>query len=165
MRTYVLTEYGDPEVLRLSDAPDPVPGPDDVLVEVRAAGVNHGDTAQRQGRYPQPEPRPAHEVPGLAIAGRVLAVGDRVRKHRIGDRVFGLLPGGGYAERVATHERMAMPVPDGMTWTDAAAVPEVFLTAYDALFGQAGLRAGDSVLIHAVASGVGAGCGEPEPRP
>jgi len=155
MRAYVLRAYGGPEVLRLSEAPDPVPGPDDVLVAVHAAGVNHGDTAQRQGRYPPPEPRPPRGIPGLEFAGEVLATGDRVRRHRVGDRVFGLLPGGGYAERVATHERLALAIPEGMPWTDAAAIPEVYLTAYDALFRQAGLRAGEAVLIHAVASGVG----------
>jgi len=155
MRAHILTEYGGPEVLRLSEAPDPTPGPDEVLVAVTAASVNNADTAERRGRYPPPEPRPAHHIPGLDFAGRVLAVGRRAHRHRVGDRVFGLLPGGGYAECVVTHERMAMAVPPGLSDEEAAAVPEVYLTAYDALFHQAGLRMGESVLIHAVASGVG----------
>lgn len=155
MQAMVLTSYGGPEVLRPSTAPDPVPGPDDVLVAVRAAGINHGDTAQRQGRYPPPEPRPAVEIPGLEFAGTVLAIGERVRRHQVGARVFGLLPGGGYAERIITHERLAMPVPEGLSWEEAAAVPEAYLTAFDALFAQAGLRLGEALLVHAVTSGLG----------
>lgn len=155
MHAYILTEFGGPEVLRLSEAPDPLPGPEEVLVAVRAASVNHADTAERAGHYPPPEPRPPQQIPGLDFAGTVLAVGERVRRHRVGDRVFGLLSGGGYADLVATHERMAMPVPSALSDEEAAAIPEAHLTAYDALFRQAGLRMGESVLVHAVSSGVG----------
>lgn len=154
-QAHVLTAYGAPEVLRLSAAPDPEPGPDELLVAVRAAGVNHGDTAQRQGRYAPPEPRPAVEIPGLEFSGEVLATGPRVRRHRVGERVCGLLPGGGYAERVVTHERLAMRLPGALSWEQGAAIPEAYLTAFDALFAQAELRPGEALLIHAVASGVG----------
>ncbi len=155
MRAIVLTAHGGPEVLRISRAPDPIAGPEDVLVEVRAASVNRADLAQRQGHYPQPGPAPAHEIPGLDFAGTVCAVGPRALRHRVGDRVFGLLAGGGYAEKVAVHERMAMPTPPALSDEQAAALPEAYLTAFDALFAQAGLRPGEAVLVHAIGSGVG----------
>lgn len=155
MRAVVLTEYGGPEVLRVGDAPDPEPGPEDVLVRVRATALNRADLMQRAGRYPQPGPRPTHEIPGLEFAGVVEMVGPRVTLHKPGDRVMGLLAGGGYASMVATHERMALAVPDGISLEEAAPIPEVFLTAYDALFPQAGLRIGDTVLVHSGGSGVG----------
>jgi NADPH2:quinone reductase len=155
MRAIVLQDHGGPEVLRIAEIPDPVPGPEEVLVEVRAAGVNRADISQRQGTYPQPGPLPAHEIPGLEFAGVVAAAGPRVQRHRPGDRVCGLLVGGGYAEKVAVHERMAMRTPDRLSDEEAAAIPEVFLTAYDALLQQAALRAGESVLVHAIGSGVG----------
>lgn len=154
-RAIVLASHGGPEVLRISEAPDPVPGPSDVLVVVRAAGVNRADLAQREGHYPPPGPPVRHEIPGLEFAGTVRSVGSQVQRHRVGDRVFGLLPGGGYAEAVATHERLAMPTPAGLSDEEAAALPEAFLTAFDALFSQAGLRPGESLLVHAIGSGVG----------
>lgn len=155
MRAYVLSRYGGPEVLEIVTAPDPLPGPEDVVVAVRAAGVNHADLAQREGRYPPPAPRPPLEIPGLEFAGEIVAVGDAVDGHRPGQRVCGLLPGGGYAERVVTPADMLMPIPDGLSWVEAAAIPEVFLTAYDALFLQADLQPHEHVLVHAIASGVG----------
>ncbi len=155
MRAYVLSTYGGPEVLGFSETPDPEPGPEEILVAVRAAGVNNADLAQRAGRYPPPPPHPPVEIPGLEFAGEVVATGSEVRRHRPGDRVCGLLPGGGYAERVVTHERMAMPVPAGMSWVEAAAIPEVYLTTYDALFLQADLQPYEQLLVHAIASGVG----------
>jgi NADPH2:quinone reductase len=155
VRAIVLHRYGGPEVLEVAQAPDPAPGPEEVLVRVRAAGVNRADLLQRQGRYPPPGPAPAVEIPGLEFAGEVVAAGPRVQRHRPGDRVFGLLAGGGYAELVAVHERLAMPTPPALTDEEAAAVPEAYLTAWDALFAQAGLRAGEVVLVHAVGSGVG----------
>lgn len=155
MRAVVLTEYGGPDVLRIGEAPDPEPGPEDVLVRVEATALNRADLLQRVGRYPQPGPRAAHEIPGLEFAGVVESVGPRVTLHKPGARVMGLLAGGGYAGLVATHERMALPVPDGLSIEQAAAIPEVFLTAYDALFPQAGLLIGDTVLVHSGGSGVG----------
>ena len=155
MRAIVLTEYGGPEVLRVGEAPDPEPGPEDVLVRVHATALNRADLLQRTGRYPQPGPRPSHEIPGLEFAGIVEAVGARVTLHAPGDRVMGLLAGGGYASFVATHERMALPVPAALSLDEAASVPEVFLTAFDALYPQAALRMGDTVLVHSGGSGVG----------
>ena len=155
VRAYALTEHGGPEVLRLRDVPDPIPGTGEILVAVRATACNRADAMQRAGHYPPPHPAPAYEIPGLEFAGTVEATGPGVLAHQRGDRVFGLLPGGGYAEKVVTHERMALAMPPRMSWEEAAAIPEVFFTAQDALFGQAGLAAGESVLIHAAGSGVG----------
>lgn len=155
MQAVVLTGYGGPDVLRLQTVPAPVPGPHDIVVDVHATALNRADVLQRLGRYPPPEPRPAHEIPGLEYAGEVAAVGTEVTRWRPGDRVFGLLPGGGYAEQIVTPESLALPVPPGMPHTEAAAVAEVFLTAYDALVRQARLQPGETVLVHAGASGVG----------
>lgn len=155
MRAVVLDQYGGPEVLHVKEIPDPEPGPDEVLVRIAATALNRADLMQRQGRYPQPGGKPQYEIPGLEFAGTVESVGARVTEHRAGDRVFGLLAGGGYAERVVTHERMALPVPVGMTFDEAASVPEVFLTAFDALFPQADMQVGELVLVHAGGSGVG----------
>lgn len=155
MQAIVLTRYGGPEVLTLSDVADPEPGPEEIRIRVGAAGVNRADLMQRAGRYPPPEPRPRVEIPGLECAGVVDAVGERVTRFRPGDRAAALVTGGGYAERVAVHERMAFPVPDALSDAEAAAVPEAFLTAYDALTDKAGLGAGRWVLIHAAAGGVG----------
>lgn len=155
MRAVVLDQYGGPEVLRIREIPDPQPGAGEVRVRVAATAVNRADVLQRQGRYPPPEPRPEHEVPGLEFAGTVDAVGPGVTAWRPGDRVMGLLAGGGYAEQVVTHERMLLRVPDRLSFEEAAAIPEVFFTAYDALTDKAGLRMGDVVLVHAGGSGVG----------
>ena len=154
MRAIVLTEYGEPDVLRLADAADPTPGPTDVLVDVQATAVNRADLLQRRGAYPPPGPRSAAEILGLEFSGRVAAIGSGVTQVAVGDPVMGLLPGGGYAARVATPERMVMPMPPGFTFAEAAALPEAFFTAYDALQ-QVRLSMGDTVLIHAGASGVG----------
>lgn len=155
MRAVVLTDKGGPEVLRLHEVPDPEPGPDEVLVDVVSTALNRADLLQRLGRYPQPRPAPAHEIPGLEVAGRVAAVGSRVVRWRPGDAVMGIVAGGGYAERVAVHERQVLAVPDGLALADAGAVPEVWFTAFDALVVQGGLEAGDVALVHAGASGVG----------
>lgn len=154
MKAIVITRPGGPEVLQLMDVPEPVAGPDDLLVRVRATALNRADILQRTGGYPQPGPRPAHDIPGLEFAGEVSAVGDRVEGFAVGDRVMGLLAGGGYAEVVATHHRLAMKVPEPFSWAEAGATPEVYITAHDALL-QCGITAGDAVLIHAAGSGVG----------
>lgn len=155
MRAVVIESYGGPEVLRVAEVPLPEPAPDEVLVRVHATAVNRADLLQRRGRYPAPGPRPAFEIPGLEFAGVVERVGARVADVRPGERVMGILPGGGYAEYVATPAGMLLPVPEALSLEEAAAVPEVFLTAYDALFRQAGLRIGEAVLVHAGGSGVG----------
>lgn len=154
MRAVVITKAGGPEVLELRDAEQPAPADGEILVRVHAAGVNRADVLQRQGKYPAPPGVPA-DIPGLEYAGEVEAVGAGVTRWRPGDRVMGLVAGGAYAECVTTHEATALRVPDGWSYDDAGAVPEVFLTAYDALVRQMRLAAGERVLIHAVGSGVG----------
>ena len=155
MRAIVLTEKGGPEVLRVAEVPDPVPGPEEVVVEVAATALNRADTLQRMGFYPQPGPPPLHEIPGLELAGRVVHRGERAALWNHGDEVMAIVSGGGYAEKVAIHERQLMPVPRSVGLPDAAAIPEVFLTAWDALVVQGGLTSGRWALIHAGASGVG----------
>jgi putative PIG3 family NAD(P)H quinone oxidoreductase len=154
MRAVVIDEYGGPEVLQVVEVPDPVPGPDDILVRVAHTAVNRADTLQRMGGYPDPNRRD-REILGLEYAGTVEAIGERVTLWEVGDRVMGIEAGACYAERVATHERQALPVPEGIDLADAAAIPEVFLTAWDALVVQGGLSSGRWALVHAGASGVG----------
>jgi putative PIG3 family NAD(P)H quinone oxidoreductase len=154
MRAVVISEYGGPEVLHVTEVPDPTPGPDEILVRVAHTAVNRADTLQRQGAYPDPRRR-EHEIPGLEYAGVVESVGERVTLFRPGDRVMGIEAGACYAEFVVTHERQALPVPDSVALEDAAAFPEVFLTAWDALVVQGGLTSGRWALVHAGASGVG----------
>lgn len=155
MRAIVLTEKGGPEVLRVADVPDPAPGPEEVVIQVVATALNRADTLQRQGFYPQPGVPPEFEIPGLEVAGTVVARGWRAVRWEIGANVMALVSGGGYAERIAVHERQVMPVPASVSTIDAAAIPEVFLTAWDALVVQGGLTSGRRALIHAGASGVG----------
>lgn len=155
MRAAVVTEYGGPEVLTVTDVPDPEPGPDEVLVRVAHSACNRADTLQRRGAYPDPRRRSGPEVPGLEFAGTVAAVGGRVTLWQVGDRVMGIESGGCYAELVVTHERQALPIPSTVPLDEAAAIPEVFLTAWDALVVQGGLTSGRWALVHAGASGVG----------
>lgn len=154
MRAVVLTEFGGPEVLRIADVPSPTPGPDEVLVDVAATALNRADILQRKGFYPNPFPTD-HDIPGMEFSGTVAAVGNRVSAWRVGDEVMGIVAGGAYAERLVIHERQAMRIPRGMKLVDAAAIPEVFITAWDGLVVQGGLAPGRWALVHAVASGVG----------
>lgn len=154
MKAIVITKPGGPEVLQMQEVPDPVTGPDDLLVRVRTTALNRADLLQRVGGYPQPGPKLAHEIPGMEYAGEVLAMGSRVEGFAVGDRVMGLLAGGGYAEQITTHFRLAMKVPANLSWEEAGATPEVYITAHDALR-QCGLVAGETALIHAAGSGVG----------
>ncbi|MCO5317827.1 MAG: NAD(P)H-quinone oxidoreductase [Microthrixaceae bacterium] len=155
MRAIVLESHGGPEVLTAREVPEPVPGPEEVLIDVAATAVNRADLLQRMGLYPEPGPPRAHEVPGLELAGVVSAVGDRVQLWSPGDAVMGVVAGGAYAEAAVLHERQAMAVPERIGLPDAGALPEVFVTAYDALVLQGGLRVGGWALVHAGASGVG----------
>jgi NADPH2:quinone reductase len=154
MRAVTITEYGGPEVLTLADVPDPTPGPDEILVRVAHTAINRADTLQRRGAYPDPQRR-THEIPGLEYAGTVADVGERVTRWAVGDAVMGIEAGACYAELLTTHERQALPVPSNVDLADAAAIPEVFLTAWDALVVQGGLTSGRWALVHAGASGVG----------
>ena len=140
----------------MREVADPVPAPEEVLVRVRATAVNRADVLQRLGRYPAPPGVPA-DIPGLEFAGEVERTGARVLGLHPGDRVMGLLAGGGYAEKVVVDAGLCMSIPDGLTWTQAAAIPEAFLTAHDALVRAGGLcrTSGSHVLVHAAASGVG----------
>jgi putative PIG3 family NAD(P)H quinone oxidoreductase len=140
-------------VLTLGDVPDPIPGEREVLIDVRAAALNRADLLQRRGRYPAPAG--ASGVLGLECAGVVSALGAGTTALRVGDRVMALLPGGGYAARVAVHEQLTLPIPARLDFVQAAAVPEAFLTASEALFELGRTEPGDWVLIHAGASGVG----------
>jgi NADPH2:quinone reductase len=154
MRAIVIREPGGPEVLELRDVPSPEPARGEVRVRVRATAVNRADLLQRLGMYPAPYGSPP-DIPGLEIAGEVDALGEGVRELSKGDRVFGIIGGGGYAEQVVVHARALARVPEGLGLTDAAAVPEAFVTAWDAMVDQARLRAGETVLVHAAGSGVG----------
>lgn len=155
MRAVVLRSHGGPEVLGLEEVPDPVPGPDEVLVRIRATALNRADVLQRMGGYADPRPHVTLEIPGLEYSGVVEAVGERVTRWRPGDAVMAIESGGAYAELICTHERQLMPVPASIDVADAAAIPEVFLTAWDALVRQGGLTSGRWALVHAGASGVG----------
>ena len=155
MRAIVLTEYGEPEVLTLADIAEPEVGPEDVLVDVVATALNRADLLQRRGFYPEPGPKRDHEVPGMELSGRVAAIGSRVGRWAVGDEVMAIVGGGSYAERISVHERQLMAVPAGVDVADAAAIPEVGITAHDALVVQGGLRPGGWALVHAGASGVG----------
>jgi NADPH2:quinone reductase len=134
--------------------PDPVPQAGELLVRVRAAGLNGADMMQLKGFYPAPPGSPP-DIPGLELAGEVVATGDGVRRFEIGDRAMAIVGGGGQGELAIVHERAAMPIPDELDWTAAGGVPEVFCTAHDALFTQAGLTVGERLLVHGAAGGVG----------
>jgi putative PIG3 family NAD(P)H quinone oxidoreductase len=154
MRAVVLRSHGGPEVLTIEDVEDPTPGPDDIVVDVEHTAINRADILQRMGLYPDPRRR-SLEIPGLEYSGVVSAVGADVTGWSVGDRAMGIEAGGCYAGKVVTHARQALPVPASTAPADAAAIPEVFLTAWDALVVQGGLTSGRWALVHAGASGVG----------
>jgi NADPH:quinone reductase len=142
------------EQLLLEEHPDPVPGDGEVLVRVRAAGLNGADMHQRRGRYPAPPGSPP-DIPGLELAGEVAGLGPGTLRFSEGDRVMAIVGGGGQAELAVVHERQLMPVPERLSWPQAGGTPEVFTTAHDAVFTQAGLEAGERLLVHGGAGGVG----------
>ena len=154
MRAVVLRSHGGPDVLQFEDVASPVIGEQDILVTVAATALNRADLLQRMGFYPNPFPS-GPEIPGLEFAGTVAAVGEKVTAWSVGDHVMGITSGGAYAEQLAIHERQAMAVPSGMSLHDAAGIPEVFITAWDALVVQGGLTSGRWAMVHAGASGVG----------
>jgi NADPH:quinone reductase-like Zn-dependent oxidoreductase len=154
MRAVTYTGTGGNEVVAVRERPDPVPAEDEVLVAARFAGVNWADVAQREGNYPPPPGAP-QDVPGLEVAGVVAATGAGARAWRAGDRVFGLVGGGGLADRVVVHERHVVAVPGNLTDDVAAAVPEAYITAHDAVFTQCGLGLGETLLVNGANGAVG----------
>jgi NADPH:quinone reductase len=154
MRAIVYTGAGGPEVIAIREVPTPEPGPGQIRVRVRAAGLNRADIYQRRGAYPAPPGWPA-DIPGLEYAGDVDAVGSGFSRWHPGDRVMGLVGGGGQAEAVVVRQEETLPLPAGLSYAEGAAIPEVFFTAYDALVTRGRLAASERVLIHAVGSGVG----------
>jgi putative PIG3 family NAD(P)H quinone oxidoreductase len=154
VRAVIITRPGGPEVLEEHTRPAPDPGVQQVRVRVHASALNRADLIQRRGGYPAPPGAPA-DIPGLEYAGTIDALGPGAARWSVGDRVMGIVGGGGHAEYLCVHEREAIAVPAGLSWEQAAAIPEVFLTAYDALFRQLHLLVGERLLIHAVGSGVG----------
>lgn len=153
LRVLVISD-GD---LQLAERDTPEPAADQVLIEVHGTGVNRADLLQRMGRHPAPHGWP-NEVPGLELAGTVAAVGPAVRALRVSDRVFGIVGGGAHATHALTTESLCVPVPGGLDLVDAGGLPEVFVTAHDALITQANLHPGERVLVHGVGSGVGTAC-------
>lgn len=153
MKAVLIKAFGGPENLVIEDVPDPMPGPGQIVVDVYATALNRADLLQRRGKYPPPKGET--DIMGLECSGVVAQVGQGVTRVKGGTRVMALLPGGGYAEKVVIDERMAIPVPEKLTLVEAAAVPESFLTAREALFTLGHLTPGSSVLIHAAAGGVG----------
>lgn len=153
MKAILFDEPGEAEKLYIGEYPKPEVGEEEILVEVKATALNRADILQRMGKYPPPQG--ASPVLGLEISGVVVEKGSKVFKWKIGDKVFGLIPGGGYAQFALIHEDMAIRIPDNLSFEQAAAIPEVFLTAYQSIVWLAGLKAGEYILIHAGASGVG----------
>jgi len=153
MKAVVITRFGGPEVLEIQDVPKPGPDANEVLVHVRGTALNRADLLQRLGRYAAPEGAP-EDIPGLEFAGEIAELGPNTDRWRVGDRVMGIVAGGAHAEYVTAHQDAVSAVPANLEWEAAGAVPEVFITAHDALQ-QAGFKSGESVLVHAVGSGVG----------
>src|SRR5258707_4926445 len=154
MQAVWISRFGGPEVLEVRETVRPVVSGDEVLVRVRASALNRADLLQRQGKYPAPHGSP-QEIPGMEFAGEVAEIGPRVQMWKPGQRVFGLAGGGAQAQYIVTHERLLAEIPENLSWAEAAAIPEAFITAHDAMWIQAGLRPAESVLIHSVGSGVG----------
>ncbi|WP_428674292.1 NAD(P)H-quinone oxidoreductase [Roseibium sp.] len=153
MSAVAISEPGGPEVLKLEERPLPEPGPGEILIRVAAAGVNRPDVLQRKGAYPPP--KGASDLPGLEVSGEVVALGAGADRHRIGDKVAALCPGGGYAEYCKVPQGHALPVPVGLSMTEAAALPETFFTVWTNVFDRCGLKSGERFLVHGGTSGIG----------
>jgi NADPH2:quinone reductase len=153
MTAIAIAQPGGPEVLVPTRLPVPVPKRGEVLVQVKAAGVNRPDVLQRQGGYPPPPGAP--ETPGLEIAGEVSALGEGVVRYEVGDKICALVPGGGYAEFAVVHEDNALPVPPGLSCVEAAAIPETFFTVWTNVFDRGGMKQGETLLVHGGSSGIG----------
>ncbi|TYC60522.1 NAD(P)H-quinone oxidoreductase [Rhodobacterales bacterium] len=153
MTAMAISEPGGPEVLLAEERPLPVPGPGEVLIKVAVAGVNRPDVFQRQGAYPPP--KGASDLPGLEVAGEVVACGDGVERYKEGDKVTALSPGGGYAEYCKVNAGHALPIPEGLTMEQAGALPETFFTVWTNVFDRCGLAEGERFLVHGGTSGIG----------
>lgn len=154
MKAIVITKYGGPEVLKLQEYPTPEISGDEVLIEVKAAGINRPDVFQREGNYPAPDGVVA-EIPGLEVAGTIVKCGPDVVDFTVGDKVCALLAGGGYAEYVAVREGQCLPIPGDLTFTEAASLPETIFTVWSNIFQRGRLKAGETILIHGGNSGIG----------
>ena len=153
MNAVEISAFGPPDVLRLTERPDPVPAAGEILIDVAAAGVNRPDVVQRMGKYPPPPG--ASDLPGLEVAGVVAGLGSDVRGWSIGDPICALVAGGGYAERAAVPHEQCLPIPKGLTAIQAAALPETFFTVWTNVFQRGQLKAGETILIHGGTSGIG----------
>ena len=153
MTAMAITEYGAPEVLQPQTRPVPQPGPGEIVIKVVAAGVNRPDVSQRQGKYPPPPG--ASDLPGLEVAGEVVARGAGADRYAIGDKVCALVHGGGYAEYVSVHQSSALPIPTGLSMIEAAAIPETFFTVWTNVFDRGRLQPGETLLVHGGSSGIG----------
>jgi NADPH:quinone reductase len=153
MKTIVIREAGAPDVLTLADVPQPEPGVSEVLIKVAAAGVNRPDVLQRMGLYPPP--KGTSNIPGLEVAGEIVATGEGVTRWSKGDKVAALTAGGGYAEYVLAHEGSCMSVPKGLSMNEAACIPETFMTVWHNVFERGALKPGESFLVHGGSSGIG----------
>jgi putative PIG3 family NAD(P)H quinone oxidoreductase len=153
MRVIEISEFGPPEALTPAERPDPVPAAGEVLIDVFAAGINRPDVFQRKGHYPPPPG--ASDIPGLEVAGVVAELGEGVSGFKVGDEVCALLAGGGYAERAAVPQEQVLPIPQGLTMVEAAALPETFFTVWTNVFDRGRLQAGETILIHGGTSGIG----------
>jgi len=154
MKAIVITQPGGPEVLQLQDRPIPVPKAHEVLIKVEAAGVNRPDVAQRKGNYPPPA-NASQDIPGLEIAGAVVEIGDRTTRWNVGDKICALVIGGGYAEYCAVPEGQCLPIPENLSFVEAASLPETFFTVWSNVFDRAKLLPGESLLVHGGSSGIG----------
>lgn len=153
MTVVTFREPGGPMVLQPEERPVPLPGPGEILIQVKAAGVNRPDVHQRRGAYPPPPG--ASDIPGLEAAGEIVALGRGVKRWHLGDAVTALTPGGGYAEYCIVHESNALPVPPGFTFSEAAALPETFFTVWHNVFQRGALKPGEVLLVHGGSSGIG----------
>lgn len=154
MKAIVITHPGDPEVLQPEERQKPACGPGDVLIKVHSAGINRPDVYQRTGNYPPPAGAPA-DIPGLEIAGTIIEIGPGVSRWKVGDNVCALVTGGGYAEYCSAPEGQCLPVPDGLTFEEAASLPETFFTVWSNVFDRGRLIAGESLLVHGGSGGIG----------
>ncbi|MCK5749279.1 MAG: alcohol dehydrogenase catalytic domain-containing protein, partial [Oricola sp.] len=153
MQAVEITEFGGPEVLKTAERPVPAPKPNEVLIRIAAAGVNRPEVLQRKGLYPPPPG--ASDLPGLECAGEIVATGADVKRWKAGDRVCALLTGGGYAQYAVADAGSCLPVPEGISMEQAAALPETVFTVWANVFDDAGLRFGETLLVHGGTSGIG----------